>query len=930
MSLGDFTRIATNDLSNLTRFEINRTTKKLGQDFLRLSTGKRINRAEDDSASFSISSKLSARLAALEQAQHNVSDAKSMIDIMEQSLTKIADILNQVRKYIIKAANGATGPEERGYIQQSINGLANEITSIVNQSVYNGQELLLEGYSATFQVGEQLNETISLTITDDLTSQDVQVEEVTSLGALSSSGVITTATQLNALDQIEGFQAGDTFDIILTRGDGTQVTTTITGNGSKGQLSTNTIQDVIDAINGTGDFTASYSASSNGQIIVREAVVTTGNALAVNFGNFVEAPNTDGATGTIGFGFNSATGTLRSSLTSAGVITGATQINSLNQFNLIEGQDTLTINLRDRDNVAYAVTVTFSGASATTSNATVNDVINAINTQVGAKFSASLVSNQIQIDELNLSQRSFRALSSFIENSTNTGAASVSNISFAQTTQSIRQNTGAAIAGGTQLSDAVAGIGTGFLAGDSFDIQLRANDGTIETITYTFATPNDTYANLANYITSNSSFTATISGGQLRISEDTLSEGTLLNMNYQNYIGGGTFSNPGSTTYGDTIITSNGTFGGAFNTGTLLNSLPNFTNVQSGDTLTIRLTDNLGGAQNVNFVFAGASSGASTSTVNDLINAINSQTTLTASFNATLNELVVVDPSNLGNSIAMSISNADFTELPRPNNGGINLTFSYSGEAMVSNTLQSGAVNVNSGTRLTDIDGWGTLEGNDVIRINLRTRAGASANFNFTLNDVAAGNTSNLTVGNLVTFLDGRNIGAVNFSASLSGGQISIQEENSPQISMSASTSFTENNIDSLPKTFSNASFQISQFLRLASDTGLVIGLGLVDFGSGTPLTQSTASQLLQNVDDSINRVNNQLNSFGIIQNRLSNRENSLRSSIISNQSARSRMLDTDFAKTYSNMLKNRIIQQYQTASLTQANLAPGFILGLL
>ncbi len=72
------------------------------------------------------------------------------------------------------------------------------------------------------------------------------------------------------------------------------------------------------------------------------------------------------------------------------------------------------------------------------------------------------------------------------------------------------------------------------------------------------------------------------------------------------------------------------------------------------------------------------------------------------------------------------------------------------------------------------------------------------------------------------------------------------------------------------------------------------------------------------------------LNEIGILQSRLSNRETSLRQSIISNQSARSRLRDTDFAKSYSDYLRAQILQRYQIASLAQANLAPVSVLGLL
>lgn len=931
MSLSNFNKLATNNLSNSTRFEINRNQRRLNKAMERLSTGLKNPRAEDDAASFSISAKLSARVAGLNQAQYNVSDAKSMLNIMEESISKIAEILNQVKRYVIQAANGIGGTDEINYLRSSINGLANEITSIVNQTVYNGQQILLKDYSANFTVGEAVGQTISISIDNDLTTQDVQIEEVTTFGVFTSASPITAATNLNSIDQFAGLQGGDSFDITLTKGDGTSETQTLNLAGAKGALTTSTIQSVINTINTSGVFNASFSNTNGGEIIVRETVVTPGNALAVNLGNFVEAPNLDGASGSISFGFDAASGSLRTAFTSAGAINSGTAINSLDQFSLVEGQDSLALNITGRDGVSYAVNHTFSGAQAVTTTGTLGDLRDSINAQQGGKFLASIVAGQLQVIELNKPQNSLNATSSFIEASTDTGAASVSNLGFAQTLRTAKQNTVGVINGGTILQDGAVGIGFGFNPGDTFDIVLSDNTGAVQTITYTFASPIDDYNSLANYITANSNFTASILGGELLITEDNLNEGNSLSFNYQNYVGTGILNNPGSVSSGDTIVTAKGVFGGAYTGATVLNSLAQFTNVQNGDTLTLRLTDNSGATQNVNFTFSGPPSGASTSTINDLIGQINIQTTLNATFNAGLGEILIEDPINSGNGISFSISNADFTELPRPNNGTPTLTFAYSGEEMESNTLTRLAVNANSATRLTEIDGWGTLQGNDVIRVNLRTRAGASADFDFTLNDVATGVTSNKTVGDLVSFLDGASIGAVNFNASLSAGKIVIKEQNAPLIGgFAGSGSFTEFNIDATPKLFTPAAFDINTFLGLASDTGLVIGLGLLDFDSGTKLTQSTAQRLIRNVDQSITRVANQLNELGVIQTSLSNRELFLGAQIIANESAKSRVRDADYAKVYSDMLKAQIIQRYQTASLTQSNLAPASILLLL
>jgi flagellin len=106
--------------------------------------------------------------------------------------------------------------------------------------------------------------------------------------------------------------------------------------------------------------------------------------------------------------------------------------------------------------------------------------------------------------------------------------------------------------------------------------------------------------------------------------------------------------------------------------------------------------------------------------------------------------------------------------------------------------------------------------------------------------------------------------------------------------------------------------------------------LGFVDFDTQTDLTQTISRIMLENVDDSINRVISTINEVGNMQTRLSNREISLQNSIIGNEGVKSRIQDVDYAKEYSRLIQNQILQQYQILSLAQANLAPSSVLSLL
>lgn len=164
MAFGDLNRINTNLQSLDSRFSLDRINRDLGRVQLRLSTGFRINRAEDDSAGFSIAAKLTARIAGLDQALANAGDAKSVLDIAEASLNSVNDILVTIKQKATQAANDTLGSDERGFINDQVSALLDELNSLVDQTVFQNNQLLDGSYSATFQVGERTADTISVSI----------------------------------------------------------------------------------------------------------------------------------------------------------------------------------------------------------------------------------------------------------------------------------------------------------------------------------------------------------------------------------------------------------------------------------------------------------------------------------------------------------------------------------------------------------------------------------------------------------------------------------------------------------------------------------------------------------------------------------------------------------------------------------------------
>jgi flagellin len=170
-SFGDLNRVNTNIQSLDSQLSLNRINKGMAENQLRMSTGLRINKAEDDAAGYSIATKLNARVAGLEQSLANVGDAKSVLDIAESSFDTVMDNLIEMKSLSTQAANDTLGAEERGYIGEQISALANDINEIADQTVFQDTQLLNGAgtsfagtLSLTFQVGERSSDTLEASI----------------------------------------------------------------------------------------------------------------------------------------------------------------------------------------------------------------------------------------------------------------------------------------------------------------------------------------------------------------------------------------------------------------------------------------------------------------------------------------------------------------------------------------------------------------------------------------------------------------------------------------------------------------------------------------------------------------------------------------------------------------------------------------------
>jgi len=167
-SFGDYNRVNTNVTAMDAQLSLNKINRDLGESRLRLSTGFKINNAEDDAAGFAIATKLKSRVAGLEQALQNVSDAKSVLGVVEGAYNSVVDNLIEMKSLATQAANGiiGQGSDEMGYIASQLEALGTDINDIAGSTTYNGIALMNAAASLTFQVGEGTGDTMAVSLSE--------------------------------------------------------------------------------------------------------------------------------------------------------------------------------------------------------------------------------------------------------------------------------------------------------------------------------------------------------------------------------------------------------------------------------------------------------------------------------------------------------------------------------------------------------------------------------------------------------------------------------------------------------------------------------------------------------------------------------------------------------------------------------------------
>jgi len=132
---------------------LNNTQNSLTKSLGRVSSGSRINRAGDDAAGLSVSSRMKSDNVSLKAAMRNTNDGISMIQTAEGGLNEVYNILTRMRELAVQGSNDTYSSTDRAQIQIEYNQLRLEISRISGDANFNRITILNSTKTLKFQIG---------------------------------------------------------------------------------------------------------------------------------------------------------------------------------------------------------------------------------------------------------------------------------------------------------------------------------------------------------------------------------------------------------------------------------------------------------------------------------------------------------------------------------------------------------------------------------------------------------------------------------------------------------------------------------------------------------------------------------------------------------------------------------------------------------
>lgn len=357
--------INTNMASINAQKNLRRTESPLTQSLQRLSTGLRINSAKDDAAGLAISTRQTRQINGLTVAMRNANDGVSFAQTAEGAMEEMIGSVQRIYELAQQSASYNTSAD-RSSMNQEVTELVAELSRIVTQTRYNGEQFLNQTKSIDVQVGTEVKETINVSTAN--VSPDTMGVSTTYSNTLAASDVGRAAVLtyrsagLAATASLKGVDLGDA----------------ITTASSYQNNSLNLINRINSYTGDTGVTAFAFGNSVVGGSVAITGLATTAAMAAtdagfltingVQIGSFAGTASGGTASGNLGTKLNAMIDAINAKSTSTGVTAYLQDISTFDITTTSTGSDILVLTNTTGAAIDVSMNTAVGGGSSIASN----------------------------------------------------------------------------------------------------------------------------------------------------------------------------------------------------------------------------------------------------------------------------------------------------------------------------------------------------------------------------------------------------------------------------------------------------------------------------------------------------------------------------------------------------------------------------------
>ena len=204
---------------------LNQNSSALQKSLTKVSSGMKINSAQDDAAGYAISERMRVRIRSLDQANQNTQNDSSLMKTAEGAVSNTIEILKALKEKAISSANDSNTDEDRKTIQKEVDQFIDQIddnalttfngkylvdgtknnaisaskTILLNQSLAEGNKTA----SSLSQLSNRAGDSLEIT-TEDKYQVSWVVDGTTSTITGESAGAVSLAAILEKPTAVQG------------------------------------------------------------------------------------------------------------------------------------------------------------------------------------------------------------------------------------------------------------------------------------------------------------------------------------------------------------------------------------------------------------------------------------------------------------------------------------------------------------------------------------------------------------------------------------------------------------------------------------------------------------------------------------------------------------------------------------------------------